>query len=99
MVRVLVIAGLFAAPFAAAVVLAQPEVRERAVEEVMPGIFVRGGAAVVMDVEPQRCSPPCSGGRTCRQVCEETPCPPDQDPLARCSTCGWSCAPRQTGDR
>lgn len=96
MTRSAITLGVFAALLAAGAALAQPEVRQRAVEEVMPGIFVRGGAAVVMDVEPERCNPPCSGGRSCRQVCEQTPCPPDQDPLARCSTCAWACAP---GDR
>jgi hypothetical protein len=70
---------------------AQSEVRERAFEEAIPGIFVRGGAAVVMDVEPDRCAPACGAGQTCEQVCDETPCDPSEGPVARCNSCTWQC--------
>jgi hypothetical protein len=71
---------------------AQPEVRESAVEEVIPGIFVRNpGSGVTIDLGERRCDPPCGEGQSCEPVCGEVPCHPNDGPLARCSGCAWEC--------
>ena len=74
---------------AASVTLGQVE--ERATEEIMPGIRVRGGTAVVMDVGPRGCDPPCSGEQACRYDCRETACEADAPPRSKCSRCDWRC--------
>jgi hypothetical protein len=81
--------ALFFAPVSAR---AEPEVRESAVEEVMPGIFVRDpGSGVTIDLGDRRCSPPCGEGQSCESVCEETACDPREGPRARCNACRWEC--------
>lgn len=71
--------------------IAPAQVIERAFEEIMPGVRVRGGSAVVMDVGPKGCDPPCSGDLSCRYDCRETPCEPSAGPLAKCNRCDWRC--------
>jgi hypothetical protein len=74
---------------AASIALAQVE--ERATEEIMPGIRVRGGTAVVMDVGLRGCDPPCSAEQICRYACRETTCETGANPLSKCSRCDWRC--------
>jgi hypothetical protein len=91
MTRVAVLALLAVLLRFGGAVAQESSVRERAFEEIDPGIFVRGGAAVVVDVEPERCTPQCGAGQVCGQVCEETACREGTSPLARCNDCAWRC--------
>ena len=70
---------------------AEPEVSESAVEEIMPGVFIRDRSGVSIDLGDRRCNPPCGEGQSCESVCEETACNPGEGPLARCSACAWEC--------
>jgi hypothetical protein len=71
--------------------IAAAQVEERATEEIMPGVRVRGGAAVVMDVGPKGCDPPCSPTQVCRYDCHETGCETGEKPQSKCSRCDWRC--------
>jgi hypothetical protein len=70
--------------------LAEPEVREHAVEEIMPGIFVRDTSGVTIDLG-ERCNPPCDDSEHCEPACIETACGASEGPLARCNACAWQC--------
>ena len=71
--------------------LAEPEVREHAVEEAMPGIFVRDNSGVTIDLGERRCNPACAESEHCEPVCTETACGPSEGLLARCNACAWQC--------
>jgi hypothetical protein len=77
--------------FLAEAASAEPEVRQHAVEEIMPGIFVRDPSGVTIDLGQQRCDPPCAEGQSCESVCEATGCDPRDGPSARCNSCRWQC--------
>jgi hypothetical protein len=76
---------------ASASVLAEPEVREHAVEQIMPGIFVRDTSGVTIDLGERRCDPLCAESEHCEPVCVETACGPSEALLARCNSCAWQC--------
>ena len=48
--------------------LADPGVRQRATEEISPGVRVRGGS-VIIELDARRCDPPCGEGTECQEVC------------------------------
>lgn len=67
----------------------QPQVEQRAFEEVPNGVFIRGGGTSI-NVDP-RCPQGCAEGETCRQVCEDQPCADGAAPGSVCSFCNWRC--------
>lgn len=69
---------------------AEPQVQQRAVEEIPNGIFIRGGSTVI-NVDP-RCPQGCPEGQTCRKRCDDRPCAADAPPGTVCSACTWQCA-------
>jgi hypothetical protein len=71
----------------------QARFEQRAVEEIVPGVFVRTTAGnLAIDVGGLlRCASPCVAGQSCGSVCQEGSCAPDPDPLAVCLTCTWQC--------
>jgi hypothetical protein len=70
----------------------QDQVHERAVAEVMPGVFIRTQAGnVVINTGDQTCDPACLPGSVCESTCREAACPPGANPLSRCLRCGWDC--------
>jgi hypothetical protein len=91
MKRIALCASLFGLLLAGDAAFAESEVREHAVEEIMPGIFVRDRSGVTIDLGADRCSPPCVEGESCESVCFETACDPSDGPLARCNVCAWQC--------
>jgi hypothetical protein len=89
--RIAVLVGLFGVLTLVPAVHAEPEVRESAVEEIMPGVFIRDDSGVTIDLGDRRCDPPCGEGESCESVCAETACPPREGPRARCNACSWEC--------
>jgi hypothetical protein len=91
MKRVGACVGFVAVFLIAGAAFPQSEVSERAFEEVMPGVFVRGGSSVVIDLGDQRCHPPCAERLECLPACRETACVASAGPRARCNECSWQC--------
>jgi hypothetical protein len=69
---------------------AQP-VRERATEEIAPGIRVRGGG-VAIDLDAVRCDPPCAVGFEGQEVCRDGSCDAGSRASNPCRHCSWECA-------
>ncbi len=76
--------------FAAAVAAAEPQVRQRAFEEIPDGVFIRGGSTII-DVDP-RCPSGCTEHQRCQQHCEDRACAADAAPGSACSACRWRCS-------
>jgi hypothetical protein len=91
MKRLALSALLFGSLLVGASVHADPDVREHAVEEIMPGIFVRDTSGVTIDLGDRRCNPPCAEGQNCESYCIETACDPSDGVAARCNACAWEC--------
>jgi len=73
----------------AAPVDAEPQVQQRAFEEIPNGVFIRGGSTVI-NVDP-RCPQGCPERQTCEQVCEDQPCAAGAAAGSVCSVCDWRC--------
>lgn len=71
--------------------IAAAQVRERATEEILPGVRARSRGDVVMDVGQRGCKPPCGDEQVCRYDCRQATCETGAPPEARCSLCEWRC--------
>lgn len=69
----------------------QAHVRQSAVAEVMPGVFVRTQAGNVVIDTGEQCDSDCPPGSVCESTCRETVCPPAATPLTHCLRCAWDC--------
>jgi hypothetical protein len=75
----------------AAPVSADPQVKQRAFEEIPTGVFVRGGSSTVINIDP-RCSEGCPEHQICQSVCEDRTCAEDAAPGTACIACRWRCS-------
>jgi hypothetical protein len=80
-----IIAALLLTPAA----FGQPSIRERATEEISPGIRMRGGS-VVIDLDGE-CDPPCARGQRCEEFCREGECDARSTAANPCLRCTWQC--------
>lgn len=69
---------------------ADPQVEQRAFEEIPNGVFVRGGAATVINVDP-RCAEGCPEHQRCQPICADRTCDADAPPGTACLACRWRC--------
>lgn len=69
---------------------ADPTIRERATEEIAPGIRVRGGG-VSIELDGNRCDPPCAEGVDCHEVCRMGSCDARSTADNPCRHCTWEC--------
>ena len=69
---------------------ADPTIRERATEEIAPGIRVRGGGLSI-DLDDGQCTPPCAEGAECQEVCRNGSCDARSTASNPCVQCNWEC--------
>jgi hypothetical protein len=67
------------------------QVRERATEEILPGIRVRSHGDVVIDAGSQGCKPACGAKQVCRYHCRDAACEAGTPLGAKCGRCEWRC--------
>jgi hypothetical protein len=75
--------------------VADPSVRQRATEEIAPGVRVRGGA-VAIELDPPHCDPPCEDGTHCQEICRNGECDARSSADNPCHHCTWECAESAT---
>jgi hypothetical protein len=84
-----VLAGFMATVLMAPAAAGQPSIRERATEEISPGVYIRGGS-VVIDLDGQ-CNPKCEAGLRCQETCRDGECDARSTDSNPCRRCVWEC--------
>lgn len=84
-----VLAGVIGVLLVAAAAFGQPSIRQRATEEISPGVRMRGGS-VVIDVDGG-CNPKCESGQRCQETCRDGECDARSTDSNPCRHCVWEC--------